>query len=140
MLIRIVVLFLLLCTGCRSGIIPCPEIKGLKLKKSHVSKRMRFNDRQMVKDDPEPVITVSSDAQTPQQSPRNSNKYRYVKYTIQHVDVEDLDCPKPGEKKTMPRAVKENIRKNRKKVRYYYEDVSADSLKLAPASSSSPRR
>ena len=138
MLIRIMVLSLVLCTGCRSGIIPCPEIKGLKLKKSHVGKRMRFNDRPMTKDDAEPVITVSSDAQTPQQSPRNSNKYRYVEYTIQHVDVEDLDCPKPGEKKVMPRAVRENIRKNRKKVRYYYQEAGADSLKLTPPSS--PRR
>ena len=136
MLIRVVVLFLLFCTGCSSGIIPCPEIKGLKLKKSQVGKRMRFNDRQMAKDDAEPVITVSSNAQTPQQSPRNSNKYRYVKYTIQHVDVEDLDCPRPGEKKTMPRAVKENIRKNRKKVRYYYQEAGTDSLRLDPPSSS----
>lgn len=130
------VLFLLFCTGCSSGIIPCPEIKGLKLKKSQVGKRMRFNDRQMAKDDAEPVITVSSNAETPQQSPRNSNKYRYVKYTIQHVDVEDLDCPRPGEKKAMPRAVKENIRKNRKKVRYYYQEAGTDSLRLTPPSSS----
>lgn len=130
------VLFLLFCTGCSSGIIPCPEIKGLKLKKSQVGKRMRFNDRQLAKDDAEPVITVSSNAETPQQSPRNSNKYRYVKYTIQHVDVEDLDCPRPGEKKTMPRAVKENIRKNRKKVRYYYQEAGTDSLRLIPPSSS----
>lgn len=136
MLIRVMVLFLLFCTGCSSGIIPCPEIKGLKLKKSQVGKRMRFNDRQMAKDDAEPVITVSSNAETPQQSPRNSNKYRYVKYTIQHVDVEDLDCPRPGEKKTMPRAVKENIRKNRKKVRYYYQEAGTDSLRLTPPSSS----
>jgi len=48
------------------------------------------------------------------------------------VDVEELDCPKPEEKKTMPRAVKENIRKNRKKVRYYYEENAPDSLKILP--------
>jgi hypothetical protein len=58
-----------------------------------------------------------------------------VKYTIQHVDVEELDCPKPGEKKTMPRAVKENIRKNKKKVRYYYQEVNTDSLQLLPPTS-----
>ncbi len=133
MLIRALILFLVICTGCSSGIIPCPEVKGLRLKKSQVGKKHRAFDRH--RDEPEPVITVSSDARTPQQSSRN--KYRYVKYTIQHVDVEELDCPKPGEKK-MPKAVKENIRKNRKKIRYYSEEVAADSLNLLPASY--PRR
>jgi hypothetical protein len=48
------------------------------------------------------------------------------------VDVEEMDCPKPGQKK-MPRAVKENIRKNRKKVRYYYEETPSDSVAALPA-------
>ena len=126
MLIRAVVLFLILCTGCRSGIIPCPEVKALKLKKSQVNKRTRIS-----REEPEPVITVSAEAKTPQPASRNSNKTKYVRYTIQHVDVEELDCPRPGEKK-MPRTVKENIRKNRKKVRYYYEETSSDSLSLLP--------
>lgn len=130
MLIRAIVLFLILCTGCRSGIIPCPEVKGLRLKKSQVNKRVR-PERILPREEAEPVITVSSEARTPQQTSKNSNKYRYVKYTIQHVDVEDLDCPKPGEK--MPRTVKNNIRKNRKKVRYYYEETPTDSLSLLPA-------
>ncbi|MGC1244405.1 MAG: hypothetical protein WA874_22645 [Chryseosolibacter sp.] len=130
MLIRIMVLFLILCTGCRSGIIPCPEVKGLKLKKSQVNKRSRYQERNATREDAEPVITVSSDAETPQPGPKNSHRYRYVKYTIQHVDVEALDCPKPGEKTSMPRAVKENIRKNRKKIRYYYQE-SADTLRLS---------
>lgn len=133
MLVRSILLVLILCAGCRSGIIPCPEVKGLKLKKSQVNKRFRFPERNIAREQPESVITVSSDAKTPQTTSRNSNRYRYVKYTIQHVDVEDLDCPKPGEKKTMPRAVKENIRKNRKKVRYYYEESASDSLRLLPA-------
>lgn len=132
MLIRAIVLFLIVCTGCKSGIIPCPEVKGLRLKKSQVSKRFRW-DRNPPREEAEPVITVSSDAKTPQPTRKNSNKYRYVKYTMQHVDVEEMDCPKPGEKKTMPRAVKENIRKNRKKIRYYYEEATTDSLDLLPA-------
>ena len=131
MLIRAILFFLIICTGCRSGIIPCPDIKGLKLKKSQVGKRVRVQDRTLAREEPEPVITVSSEASTPQQHSKNSNRYRYVKYTVQHVDVEEMDCPKPGEKK-MPRAVKENIRKNRKKVRYYYEETP-DSLAALPA-------
>ena len=125
MLIRVIVFVLVFCTGCKSGIIPCPEVKGLKLKKSQVNRRVRMPERQIVREEPEPVITVSSDAKTPQ--PTTRNKYRYVKYTMQHIDVEEMDCPKPGEKK-MPRAVKENIRKNRKKIRYYYEEPAPDSL------------
>jgi len=132
MLIRAIVLFLIICSGCRSGIIPCPEVKGLKLKKSQVNKRFRV-DRNVPREEADPVITVSSDAKTPHPT-KNPNKYRYVKYTMQHVDVEELDCPKPGEKKTMPRAVRENIRKNRKKIRYYYNEASTDSLELLPAS------
>ncbi len=125
---RSIVLFLLLlCTACKSGIIPCPEVKGLRLKKSQVSKRARFHER-APREEAEPVITVSSEARTPT---RNPGKVRYVKYTIEHVDVEDLDCPRPGEK--MPKAIKENIRKNRKKIRYYYEEASNDSLRLLPA-------
>ena len=127
MLIRAIVLFLLFCTACRSGIIPCPEVKGLRLKKSQVNRRFQRN---IQREEPEPVITVSSEAKTPS---KNSSRTRYVKYTIQHVDVEELDCPRPGEKKTMPKAIKDNIRKNRKKVRYYYEDSPTDSLELLPA-------
>lgn len=127
--IRALLLFLIFCfcTGCSSGIIPCPEVKGLKLKKSQVNKRIRFPDRTIAREEPEPVITVSSDANTPQPGPRNSQRYRYVKYTIEHVDVEDLECPKPGDKKK-PRAVRENIRKNKKRIRYYYEVPAADSI------------
>lgn len=136
MLIRVIVFFLVFCTSCRSGIIPCPEVKGLRLKKSQVNKRIRIPERHIVRDEPEPVITVSSDAKTPQATTKN--RYRYVKYTMQHVDVEEMDCPKPGEKRNIPKAVKENIRKNRKKIRYYYEEASTDSLSTLPATY--PRR
>jgi hypothetical protein len=135
MLLRCILLFLLCCTACRSGIIPCPEVKGLKLKKSFANKGFRSSDRRAQREQPEPVITVSSDAKTLQNTSRNSNRYRYVEYTLQHVDVEELDCPKRGEKKTMPRAVKENIRKNRKKIRYYYREASKDTLQLSPSAS-----
>ena len=133
MLIRCIVLFLIFCTACRSGIIPCPEVKGLRLKKSHVNKRLRFPERSMgnTLQQAESVITVSTDAKTLQ--PTSKNKYRYVKYTMQHIDVEEMDCPKPGAKKTMPRTVKENIRKNKKKIRHYYREINTDSLELIPA-------
>jgi hypothetical protein len=132
MLIRCIVLFLLLCTACRSGIIPCPEVKDLRLKKSNLSKRFRFPGKVNMREQAESVITVSTDAKTLQPSSKNQKKYKYVKYTILQVDVEELDCPKPGEKKSMPRGVKENIRKNKKKIRHYYQEVSIDTLELVP--------
>jgi len=36
---------------------------------------------------------------------------------VKSITVEEWNCPKPGEKKVMPRSVKENIRKNLKKVK-----------------------
>ena len=131
MLIRAIVLFLIFCTGCKSGIIPCPEVKGLRLKKSQVNKRFRF-DRDIARQQPEPVITVSSDAETPQPVRNNPRKIKYVQYKMQHINVEEMDCPRPGEKKSMSRSVREKIRKNRKKVRYYYEEPRPDTVALAP--------
>lgn len=128
MLIRyVVLLFLLFCTACRSGIIPCPEVKGLRLKKSHVGKRFHFPEKNP-REQAEAVLTVSSDAKTLQ--PAAKNKYRYVKYTMQHIDVEEMDCPKPGEKKVQPRAIRENIRKNKKRIRHYYQEAGTDTLMM----------
>lgn len=127
MLIRVILIFLIICTSCRSGIIPCPEVKGLRLKKSQVNRRSLFS--RPPRDEAEPVITVSSDARTPQ---ANKRKYRYVAYTIEHVDVNEMECPKPGEKK-MPKSIRNNIRKNRKKVRYYYQQSFTDKAGALPA-------
>ncbi|MEO5602673.1 MAG: hypothetical protein ABIR06_17255 [Cyclobacteriaceae bacterium] len=102
------------------------------MKKSQANKRVRFPEK--TRPQQEEVFTVSSDAKTPQPTAKNTHKYRYVKYTMQHVDVEELDCPKPGAKKTLPKAVKENIRKNKKKIRSYYQEMGSDSLALAPNS------
>jgi hypothetical protein len=35
---------------------------------------------------------------------------------ITHVSVEEWDCPQPGKKKYMPKQVKQNIRKNMKRI------------------------
>jgi len=129
MLLRTLLILLVFCAGCRSGIIPCPDPEVARLKKSTPHKRAR------VRDVPEPVVTVSSNAETPR---KKATRYRYVKYEIQHVDVEELDCPRPGEKKTMPKAVRENIRKNRRKVRYYYQESPSDSLTFS-TSATAPR-
>jgi len=127
--LRLLIVLLICCAGCRSGIIPCPDPEIAKLKKSSALKRMRA--RQPV----EPVSTVASNAETPS---KKSTRYRYVPYEIQRVDVEEMDCPRPGEKKTMPKAVRNNIRKNKKKIRYYYDHPASDSLLLS-TSATRPR-
>jgi hypothetical protein len=35
---------------------------------------------------------------------------------VQNVSIEEWDCPRPGKKKYMPRSVKQNIRKNERKI------------------------
>jgi hypothetical protein len=45
---------------------------------------------------------------------------------LEHVSVEEWDCPRPGAK-NLPKSVKQNIRKNQKKVRDHYRN-RADSL------------
>lgn len=132
MLIRCIVILLLFCTACRSGIIPCPEVKGLRLKKSNFSKRSRYPEKSVAFAQVEPEITVSSDAKTLRPISKSTNKSRYVKYTMQHIDVEEMDCPKPGARKTMPKTVKENIRRNKKKIQLYRE-INSDTLELIPA-------
>ena len=132
MLIRCIVILFLFCTACRSGIIPCPEVKGLRLKKSNFSKRSRYPEKTVAFAQVEPEITVSSDAKTLRPISKSTNKSRYVKYTMQHIDVEEMDCPKPGARKTMPKTVKENIRRNKKKIQLYRE-INSDTLELIPA-------
>jgi hypothetical protein len=44
---------------------------------------------------------------------------------VKNISVEEWDCPKPGSKKYMPKTVKENIKKNFKKI-----NSASDSLSL----------
>lgn len=126
--LRALFLIILLCTGCRSGIIPCPDPEVARLKKSSVNKRANARDLR------EPEVTALSQ-ETPN---RKAPRYRYVKYEIEHVDVEDLDCPRPGQK-NVPKAVKNNIRKNRRNVRYYFEQPPVDSVAYS-SSATTPRQ
>jgi hypothetical protein len=51
--------------------------------------------------------------------------------------IEEWDCPKPGTKASLPKAVKENIRKNRKKFDSYYKSKhQSDSLQSSAYSGS----
>jgi hypothetical protein len=51
---------------------------------------------------------------------------------IRNVSVEEWDCPKPGTRKYMPKKVKENIKRNIKKIKSDHKDENrADSVRVA---------
>lgn len=86
-------------TACQSGRIPCPENKYAKLKKSS-GKRHAL------------VYTARAE-----QNNETANTKPKATRAVANVGIEDWDCPKPGEKKYLPKSVKENIRKNFKKIK-----------------------
>jgi hypothetical protein len=47
---------------------------------------------------------------------------------IHNVSMEEWDCPRPGVKKYMPRSVRDNIRKNTKKLKQDDTDAHQDSV------------
>lgn len=61
---------------------------------------------------------------------QSTKPYRSNIQFVDHVSVEEWDCPKPGAKKYMPKAVKENIRKNFRKMNSG-PGVSTDSLRVS---------
>jgi hypothetical protein len=94
----------LLLTACQSGRIPCPEPKAAKVKRSVIHKRFLDSNE-----------TLSAKADdTKNRSTRGGNKSTVR--TISSVSVEEWDCPQPGRKKYMPRSVRQNIRKNMKRI------------------------
>jgi hypothetical protein len=117
MTVRFLVFLLVFCTSCHSGIIPCPEAKGVRLKRSH-AKRVHVAERAN-------TVTASAKETTPTTDPV---RYRHTRPALEHVDVEEWDCPKPGAK-YMPKEVKENIKKNARKMKSHYKNRNeADSL------------
>ena len=106
-------LLVLICMSCNNGIIPCPKVKTAKLHRSFKPSAAALTARATVQPEPE----------TPAQ--------RYVRtsdgHFVKNITMEDWDCPKPGAKRYMPKSVKDNIKKNRKK----FEDdarTQADSV------------
>lgn len=120
MKVKFIIALLLLSTACQMGKIPCPRIKTAKLHKSTVRPSSSLLSARA-----NPVIENDTQSQKTKDRPADA---RFVK----NISVEEWDCPRPGAKRYMPRSVKENIRKNRKKIE---EDVKngsyqADSLSM----------
>ena len=127
MTIRWILLMLTFCTACQSGRIPCPVVKSDRMKKNHVNKPLRQFIASLSIDEIENQETTTGQTQKKSKTPDGR--------TISNVSAEEWDCPRPGTKKYMPKAVKENIRKNLKKV-----NRESDSLRtIAPVSRSGSR-
>jgi hypothetical protein len=99
--VRIVLLIILFCFGCQSGKIPCPKAKKIKLEKSPKNRTAY-------------VMTARAESETPKVQHRSARSVSSRE--IQHVNIEEWDCPRPGTRKYMPRSVKENIRRNMERI------------------------
>lgn len=112
MLIRLIIIALLF-TACRAGDMACPEPKFVKLNKRPANYRMRMQSRQM-------SASAHEEREKANQL-RSEILQRQTRPVKSIASIEEWDCPKPGTK-TVPKAVKENIRKNRKKFDTYYKN------------------
>jgi hypothetical protein len=111
----LLILFILVFSACQSGRIPCPVVKADKVKKSTIRKKLRYAERN----------TTASIEELPGKSTRIETYIRpEVRPALEHVDVEEWDCPKPGTKRSLPKALKDNIRKNKRAYETYYKNKS----------------
>ena len=113
MVFRILLLALIF-TACRSGEIACPDPMTAKLRKKP-GNYLKVSHREM----------SASTREAQRDKPFKFPEPRSVKSAS---SIEEWDCQKPGSK-TMPKSVRENIKKNRKKFDAYYRNkVLPDSL------------
>jgi hypothetical protein len=103
---QLVLILIVICSACQSGRIPCPDARGPKIKK------IRVNSKRA----PE----YSASLNTRRGQPETRSQSGQVKDSegrfVKNVSVEEWDCPRPGEKKYMPRSIKGNIKRNMKKM------------------------
>lgn len=113
MITRVLIGLLVVCSACHSGLIPCPRVKTAKLQKTYR---------------PPSTSLLSARADKPAEEPATQNSRPDSQHYIKNVSVEEWDCPRPGAKKYMPRSVKDNIKKNKKKFEQDLKQTQADSL------------
>ncbi len=101
MVVRVLIGLLVICSACQTGKIPCPRIKSAKLQKTY-------------KPPSNTLLSASARDQKPEEMRTRYTRPEEERY-IKNVSMEEWDCPRPGSKKYMPKSVKDNIRKNKKK-------------------------
>ncbi|MGC3943176.1 MAG: hypothetical protein QM762_01340 [Chryseolinea sp.] len=71
---------------------------------------------------------LSARADKIEEEPANQNSRPDSERYIKNVSMEEWDCPRPGAKKYMPKSVKDNIKKNKKKFEQDVRQTQSDSL------------
>jgi hypothetical protein len=108
----LVLILALIFSACQTGRIPCPKVKADKIKRSVVKRNLKYIDRNATASIPADERGSRSHLiRTPEKVP-----------PLEHINVEEWECPKPGAKRTVPKAVKDNIKKNRKAYESYYKN------------------
>jgi hypothetical protein len=121
MLLRWLAILLIFCTSCHTGLIPCPTVKADKTRRS-TGRKAYFGPK---------MVTASAKETKPEPEKRFTRPD--VHPALEKINVEEWDCPKPGAKKNMPKALRENIKKNRKAFEAYYKNRSVvDSVASKP--------
>lgn len=115
MVVRVLIGLLVLCAACQTGKIPCPRVKTAKLHKTY-------------RPPSSSLLSARADRPVPQEEPGSRNTRPGAEHYVKNISVEEWDCPRPGSKKYMPKSVKDNIRKNKKKFEEDLRQTAADSL------------
>lgn len=125
----LLIFFLIVGSACQSGLIPCPVIKADKTRRSSsFVKKIRPKDKNTTASARE---IPASMMQRPVRSTTETDwRVPEVRPALENIDVEEWDCPKPGSKRTMPKALKENIKKNKKAYEYFYRHKADSSQAL----------
>jgi hypothetical protein len=106
----------LILMSCQTGRIPCPTFKTARLSKSNPGQKSYASAMARVE---------------PEESGSNKEgKTAKISSTrfVRNVTEEEWDCPEPGNKKYLPRRVKENIRRNFEKIQQADVRAPQDSL------------
>ena len=115
MSVRFIVFVVLICTACSGGLIPCPRVKTAKLQKNYRP--------------PSAYVYTAKANETEVENQKKDVRLNDIRY-IQNVSMEEWDCPKPGSKHYKPKSIKENIKRNMKKIESDYKKQQADSLQI----------
>lgn len=102
----LLVVLILICSACQSGRIPCPDARGPRIKKVKVP----------AKHHPEYMASVAGRRASPENKTVNQFRDDDERF-VRNISLEEWDCPRPGEKKYMPKSIKDNIRKNMKRIK-----------------------
>ena len=112
-MIRVLILAVLICFGCQTGRLPCPKFKTSKA--TYHKHYRNYSSTLTAKADEKEVETKTK---------KPAGRY------VQNISVEEWDCPQPGSKKYMPRNVKDNIRRNARRIQTDLQESSTDSTSV----------